>query len=337
MDLIGRPWSVFRRARFLVAALALSPGAALGQAGYVHALSGEVNLQHGGDRRVVKAGDTFLSGTTFRTSGDGHLVIKFEDGQIVAAQPNTTFRVERYRYDSRNPRSSTSAVVLLGGALRYVIGVIGSTDAEAVKIGTDALRILRGTDVTLLVDAEAAPGQTVAVNSGQAYVQTLPGTVVDTLSPYATLSVLVGTAQYTTKVRAGSPPLLAGPVSGAPAAVQAAVHSLFSTPLPSNRPVVVAAAARAAAAVDQAKAVVAATASAPGNARLRTAAESARLNARSAVEKANSQSALAFEMAIRAGYVAPISPASSERVQAVSAPVQPEPTLRFLGCTGSPC
>lgn len=336
MDPIGHLGPLYRRARFLIAILALTPGAALGQAGYVHALSGEATLQDARGGRAAKAGDTFLQGTTFRTAGNGRLIVKFEDGQLVALQPNTTFRVDRYRYDPRNPRSSSSAISMSAGALRFVTGVIGATDERTIEVATGVLRVFRGTDVTLVAGAESAPGQAVAVNAGLAYVQTMPGTISDNYSPYSTLSVIVGVGQFTT-AQAGRPPLLAGPIESAPAAVQAAINSLAAAALPSNQPVVVAAAARAAAVADTARRAAAAAAANPTNASLRILAEAAQLDARNAAATARNQSTLALDMAIRAGYVAPAAPASSEKVQAASARVPPEPTLRFLGCTGSPC
>lgn len=336
MNPIGRLCLLFRRVPLGLAVLALNPGVVLAQAGYVHMLSGEATLQDARGVWVAKAGDTFASGTTLKTAGNGHMVVKFEDGQLAALRPATTLRVDRYQYDASNPRASRAAVTLTGGTARFVAGVIGATDPQALAVVAGSLRLFRATDVTLLVDSEGVPGHGVAVNSGLAYVQTSPGSVSDSFTPYSTLSVLVGEGQYTS-VQVGRPPLLAGPTSAAPAAVQAAINSLAATVLPANRPVVVATAARAAAAVDQARAVGAAAKLDPGNARLRTAAEAAESNARKATAAASSQSALAYEKAIDAGYLAPQPPASSEKVQAASAPVQPEPTLRFLGCTGSPC
>jgi len=320
MNAIGRFFALS------LAALALIPSTVRGQVGYVHEVTGNVRMQNGNGAAVAaKAGDTFGQGTSFETSANGRVVIKFEDGQLAALLPNTTLRIDRYTYDPRNPRASDSGVSLERGALRFVTGLIGSTNREALRLAAGAFTVhVRGTDVTLLANPAGKPTQTAAVNLGGVLLETGVG------------SIRVFTGQFTT-MTTGQLPNPAGPVTIAPAAVQATVNSLAAISLPINTPVVVPSAARAAAAGEEAKIAMAKAAAAPNDEELRIAAQSAQSAAAEATRTATSQAAVAYKAAILAGYLPPTPPAFSSPAQQVSAAALPEPRVPSLGCTGSPC
>ena len=308
-----------------LAALALTPGAVLGQAGYVHEVSGNVRMQNGNGAAAVKAGDTFVQGTTFETSANGRAVIKFEDGQLAALLPNTSLRIDRYTYDPRNPRASSSSASLTRGAMRFVTGLMGATNLDALHLAAGAFTVyMRGTDVTLLANPADKGSQTAAVNLGGVLLETGGG------------SIRVGTAQFSS-MTTGRLPEQPGPISIAPAAVQAAVNSLAAVSLPNNLPVVVGSAARAAAAEAKAKEATAAAAASPGDESLQAAALAAQAEAAAAAKTATNQAAAAYQVAILAGYSRPSPPAFSSPTQQAAAPTLPEPTVPRLGCTGSPC
>ncbi len=320
MNAIGRVFAL------LLAALALIPSTVRGQAGYVHEISGNVRMQNGNGAAVAaKPGDTFVQGTSFATSANGRMVIKFEDGQLAALLPNTTLRIDQYTYDPRNARASSSGVSLVRGALRFVTGLIGSTNPEALRLAAGTFAVhLRGTDVTLLAEPTGTPTQTAAVNLGGVLLETGVG------------SIHVGAGQFTT-ISGSQLASLAGPITTAPAAVQAAVNSLAATSLPINTPVVIASSARAAAAEAEARGATAAAAAKPTNPQLREAAEAAQSAAAEATRTATNQAAAVYRAAILAGYFASTPPAFSSPAQQVSAAALPEPTVPYLGCTGSPC
>jgi hypothetical protein len=320
MNAIGRVFSLS------LAALALIPSIALGQAGYVHEITGTVRMQNGrGTAVAAKAGDTFVERTSFETSADGRVVVKFEDGQLAALLPDTTLRIDRYTYDPRNPRASNSNVSLVKGTLRFVTGVIGSTNREALGLAAGAFTVhLRGTDITLLTNPAGKATQTAVVNLGGVLLQTGVG------------SVRVTTGQFSS-MTSGQLPNPVGPVGIAPAAVQAAVNSLAAISLPNNLPVVIGSAARAAAAEARAKQATAAAAADPTNSELRAAALAAQSEAAAATKAAANQADTAYQVAISAGYLPPTPPAFSSPTQQAAAPTRPEPTVPDLGCTGSPC
>ena len=308
-----------------LAALVLIPGTVLGQAGYVHEIAGTVRMQNGAGETLAKAGDTFVQGTSIQTSVDGRAVIKFEDGQLAALLPNTSLRIDRYTYDPRNPRASGSSASLTRGALRFVTGLIGTTNLDALHLAAGVFTVhLRGTDITLLANPADKGTQTAAVNLGGVLLETGGG------------SIRVGTAQFAS-MTTGRLPDQAGPIGIAPAAVQAAVNSLAAVSLPNNLPVVVGSAARAAAAEAKAKEATAAAAARPGDESLQTAALAAQAEAAAAAKTARNQAAAAYQVAILAGYSRPTPPAFSSPTQQAAAPTLPEPTVPRLGCTGSPC
>ena len=322
-------WSLF-------AILAALSNMAWAAAGYVHQVSGAVRMENGSATTdKVKAGDMFDSGATFRTAADGKVVIKFEDGQIVSLQPNTAFRVEGYSFNANNPKAGTSALKLFQGAMRFVTGLIGSTNRNNVSLAAGTATIgIRGTDITVLVDATTQAVEA-AIAAGAAVLQT----------PQGVSNIAVG--QFVSH-RPDSPPTSAAPVAAGRAALQAVVTALQAAPIPVNTPVVVASAARAAAAVAQARAAQAAAAADPGNAQLQAQAERAEQQAEAATQTAVAEAQAALQTAIQNGAVPPAPPATLTTTDATS-PAAPQPASALptytpppvtpppVTCGGSPC
>jgi hypothetical protein len=321
---------------WLFAILVAMSNAAWGAVGYVHEATGDVRMQYGtATPKTVKAGDTFDAGVTFRTAADGNAIIKFEDGQIVALQPNTAFRVDGYRFNVNDPKAGNSAMSLLQGAMRYVTGVIGSTNHDNVRIAAGTATIgIRGTDITVLVDATTQVVEA-AIAAGAVALQTPQG------------SINIGVGQFSS-FSPGRPPSSPGPISAGRAALQAIVTALRAAPIPINTPVVVASAARAAAAVAVAQSAQAAAAANPGDAQLQAAAQQAAQQATAATQVAVTQAVAALQTAIQNGATAPAPPAnpvisptqtpSSPAVTpAVTPAITPTVTPPPVLCGGSPC
>ena len=118
-------------------------------------MSGTVNVIRGagGKPTPARPGEIFPAGTTFDTGADGRAVIKFQDGQLAAMQPNSTFRIDQYSYDQKNVRNSNAAFSFLKGALRMVSGVIASTVPSRVRLAAGTATIgIRGTDITVAME-----------------------------------------------------------------------------------------------------------------------------------------------------------------------------------------
>ena len=262
--------------------LSLAAGTALAQVGYVHALTGTATAAQGSSQRPLEVGSAIETGMVVSTGAKSSATLKFEDGQIFVLSENSTFRVADYRYDKQRVGESSASFSLLKGALRFVTGVIGATNHNAVRVNAGtATAGIRGTDATLSIDA-ATQAVTAAVNAGLVALSTPQGTQN------------VGPGEFS-ESRPGLAPTPPAPLAQAAALIRAVASSLASQPVPLNTPVVVALSARAAAAAARAAAQ-------PGNEALQRVAQEALDRAIQAAESA-------LKSAIDAGAVPPAPPA----------------------------
>lgn len=309
----------------LLGMLAMFANAAWPAAGYVHAVSGDVAIEaRAGPAQAIKMGDVFDPGATLRTAANGNVVIKFADGQIVLLRPNTTFRIDQYRYDARYPRAGESAVTLTQGAARFVVGVIGSTNQANLRFAAGAASIeISEADATVVVDPLTRAVHAVVAARALAL-----------RTPFGTRTV--GAGQFSSFVP-DRPPTPALPIAAAPAALQAIVTALRAAEIPANAPVVVASAAAATVAVAAAQRAQAAAAAKPGDARLKAAAEVASRSMQAAIQVADTEARSALQTALLSGALAPSPPA---RMLSAETP-PPTPPLTITpppaGCTGSRC
>jgi hypothetical protein len=282
----------------LAALLTLGSGAALAQAGYVHDLTGTATATAAaGAARNLKIGDTVDAGETITTGERSSAVIKFEDGQIMALAANSSFRVVDYRYNKASVRDSSAVFTFLRGGLRFISGVIGSTNHSNVRVNAGGATIgLRGTDASLAIDA-VTQAVVAAVNAGAIVMTTQQGSRVITAGLFS--SALPNEA-----------PTVPAPTPEATAVVRAVLDFLAAIQnLPINTPVVVQASARAAAAQAEARALAARAAADPTNQDLQRAAQESGLQAQTALANAINAAVQAYQDAIKGGAVAPDPPA----------------------------
>ena len=175
------------------AAFAAPAGQITQSSGYVAVSSPQSAPKSAGSGDAVENGQTV-------TLGDGaRAVIKFQDGQIIALQSKSVFKVNSYKYDQAAPEKGESFFSLLQGGLRAVTGLIGSSNKAGWKLATPTSTIgIRGTDfmvvinqsVYLKVDAGAisstnsagtavfTAGQTAAVASGTTLGTVVPASAI---------------------------------------------------------------------------------------------------------------------------------------------------------------
>lgn len=161
--------------------------------GYVAVSLPNGTLKSAGDGQSLEAGETV-------TLGDGaNAVIKFQDGQIIALQSKSIFKVNSYKYDQAAPEKGESFFSLVQGGLRALTGLIGNANKAGWKLATPTATIgIRGTDFMavinqstyLKVDAGAisatngagtavfTAGQTAAVASGTTLGTVVPASAV---------------------------------------------------------------------------------------------------------------------------------------------------------------
>lgn len=235
----------------LTVLLALPFSSAFAASAYVHDLSGTLTSQQGSEpARALRMGDTFDAGVTLATAANSIAVLKFEDGQVVTLAPNTRFAVREYRYNVNSVKDSSIVFQLVQGGLRFVTGVIGSTNRNAFRMNVGTATIgVRGTDGW----ASYIEGVILAaVNQGALEFNTRAGTqtipvfstaVVDTQGATDTVRVAPSNQFAATLGAQGG---IRGAVMNMVRSEQAVQSRINNVQIPINTPVVVAAAAQAA-------------------------------------------------------------------------------------------
>src|SRR3954463_10104977 len=167
-----------------VSVLWAAPAGQLTQAsGYVTVSSPQKPPQSVGSGEPVEAGQTV-------TLGDGaKAVIKFQDGQVVALQSKSIFKINAYNYEQAAPDKSESFFSLIQGGLRAITGLIGQNHKEGWKLATPTATMgIRGTDFMVVVNQ----GVFVKVDAGAVSATNSAGTAVFTAGQ--TASVATGSA-----------------------------------------------------------------------------------------------------------------------------------------------
>jgi hypothetical protein len=277
--------------------LALCAGNALAQSAYVHDLTGTVTATTGAGQRTLKIGDFVEPGATVSTGDKSSAVIKFEDGQVMALTERSSFRIVQYSYNKQRVSDSSAVFALLRGGLRFISGVIGSTNRNSFRLTANTATIgIRGTDGSVTID-EITQAVTAAVAAGAVAMETPQGTRN------------IGVGEFSSFI-SGQSPTAPQPTAAATAAVQTVLNNLAATQnIPINTPVVVQASAQAAAAAAAARAAAAAAAAQPANPALQRAADEAAKQAQDALAKAVDAAQDAYKAAVDAGAVPPAPPA----------------------------
>jgi hypothetical protein len=122
--------------------------------------------------KAASSGMGIDNGAIVTTGGDGQTVIKFQDGQIVALQSKSVFRISDYQFNQAAPEKGQSFMALLQGGARIVTGLIGNRNREGWKLALPtATAGIRGTDFFALIRETAAffkvnVGSIAATNGG---------------------------------------------------------------------------------------------------------------------------------------------------------------------------
>ena len=131
--------------------------------------------------RQIRVGDQVAQGDTIVTSPNSAVVLKFDDGQVVALTANSRMQISAYQY---NPQTESGNVLLslVAGGMRAITGLIGRRAPSQVAYRAATATIgIRGTDTTIatadgnvvVTVTEGAisfsfQGQTLTVTAGEA-------------------------------------------------------------------------------------------------------------------------------------------------------------------------
>lgn len=157
--------------------MAVAPVFAWAAGGYVYDAVGSVSVAIGKNppRPVVK-NDTVASGTVIRTGDNSHAVLKFEDGQVVSMQANSTFKVREYRYEPKQVEENSIVFSMFRGGMRFISGQIGQRNPNAFRLATPSATIgIRGTEFLVVMANDATYSQ---VLSGSISMTNAAGTTL---------------------------------------------------------------------------------------------------------------------------------------------------------------
>jgi len=124
--------------------------------GYIYESAGSVTVTVGNDApHPALKNDTVTSGVMIRTGDNSHAVLKFEDGQIVALQANSTFLVREYIYNPQQVEKSNIVFSMFKGGMRFITGQIGHLNPRAFRLATPSATIgIRGTDFLVVLASD---------------------------------------------------------------------------------------------------------------------------------------------------------------------------------------
>lgn len=189
-------------------------------AGNFVSLTGDVRVEASGKATATAAGSQRVeAGTTVHTGNNGNAVLRLDDGQQVALSPNTSFKIDQFRFDNAKPEQNNVTMSLFKGALRVLTGLIGQRDHSKFALKTPTATIgIRGTDFMLMLNA--APGAA----SPASFLQVIQGGVAAT-NAAGTAAFAAGTTATVTSATALASGIAA---SALPASVASAFSSLGS-------------------------------------------------------------------------------------------------------------
>lgn len=99
-----------------------------------------------GSERLLKRQSEIYANDLLKTGEKGRLQLRFSDGSRLALKPASEFRIDEYRYDSKQPEEGKAIFQLLKGGMRTISGRIGTINRENYRLETTVATIgIRGT------------------------------------------------------------------------------------------------------------------------------------------------------------------------------------------------
>ncbi|QDQ28112.1 hypothetical protein FNU76_18140 [Chitinimonas arctica] len=132
---------IFSLLSLLVATSALAAANITSSSGTVFVTTAE------GTRSALVTGNRVENGSQIVTGNNGLVVMRFDDGQVVALEKNTDFRIKQFRFTAAAPEQGNAFFSMLRGSLRAVTGLIGRGNKAAFRLETPTATIgIRGSD-----------------------------------------------------------------------------------------------------------------------------------------------------------------------------------------------
>lgn len=134
------------------ATLALSACASmvLASSGTITQLSGTLSVRKAdGSVRILSQRSTIESGDTINTERESFAQIRFTDGGQVTLKPNSSVKIESFKFAEEKPLEDSFLYSLVKGGLRAVTGIVGKRSKDQYQLGTATATIgIRGTTLS---------------------------------------------------------------------------------------------------------------------------------------------------------------------------------------------
>lgn len=140
-----------RNVRIIIAlGVFLAAGPVLASTGTVTQLSGTLSVRKAdGSVRILSQRSTIESGDTINTERESFAQIRFSDGGQVTLKPNTSVKIEAFRFAEEKPQEDSFLYRLVKGGLRAVTGIVGKRSRDKYELGTATATIgIRGTTLS---------------------------------------------------------------------------------------------------------------------------------------------------------------------------------------------
>jgi hypothetical protein len=129
-------------------------------------------IDTGGNKSVIRKGDSLHEGDKLETRAGGHVHIRFIDGALVSVRPSSKLTVEAYNKDETGA-SGVIRFKLDAGTMRSVTGQWGEANHDRFRLNTPIAAIgIRGTDFVVQAETDRVR---VVVQSGAIVMAPLDG------------------------------------------------------------------------------------------------------------------------------------------------------------------
>jgi hypothetical protein len=120
---------------------------ALGSSGTITQISGTLSVKKpDGSVRILSQKSEIGSGDTVNTEKDSYAQIRFSDGGQITMKPNTSIKIEDFRFSEGKPQDDSFLFGLVKGGMRAVTGIIGKRNRDKYQVNTATATIgIRGT------------------------------------------------------------------------------------------------------------------------------------------------------------------------------------------------
>lgn len=139
------PTTIFGYA--MAAALVAASSVAFASSGTITQLSGTLSVKKpDGSVRILSQRSEIGSGDTVNTERDSYAQIRFSDGGQITLKPNTSIKIENFKFAEDKPQDDSFLFGLVKGGLRAVTGIVGKRNRDKYQLGTATATIgIRGT------------------------------------------------------------------------------------------------------------------------------------------------------------------------------------------------